>query len=46
MKNLSKEQQILIAMRRTLTAFIRDVTPRRGCGIPCRRAPSRMCANA
>jgi hypothetical protein len=27
MPELSKEQQILIAMRKTLTAIIRDVTP-------------------
>lgn len=27
MKDLSQEQQILIAMRQTLTAVIRDVTP-------------------
>lgn len=45
MTSLSKEQQILVVMRKVLGAIIRDTTPPRGCSTPYLSLRSRTCVS-
>jgi hypothetical protein len=45
MTDLSKEQHIMIAMRKTLTAIVKDVTPPPGMRHPLSDATISRCAS-